>query len=282
VKRHELLAEAARLRKTAMGKMRTHRRRGVELAGSEFDPRVGTNAQLRTMSDKQLVSYIDRVKRFNLRGNQYYLTAKKEVVSSYRIDDFLRQQRRLDRLQGDIDKAFGHFEHLDTGERVSDYNARIRKGFDERIYRNAQKVYGDIVHSRRDLKKLSRLQREALRFGKASTFAEKAETKKRVATGYLNAQYEKHMGMLTKMIGDSSVLDPRLIRDLQGLSKKALVSLAKHSNIVERIRDAYEYEKKHDFSQLTLEGGSQKYGTASEPVRAIIHAYAKADASRPK
>lgn len=282
MKRHELLYEAAKARKTAMGKMRTHRKRGVELAGSEFDPRVGTNAQLRTMSDKQLVSYIDRLKRFNLRGNQYYLTAKKEVISSYRLDDFLRQQRRLDRLQASVDKAFGDFEHLATGERVSDYNARIRKGLEERIYRNAQKVYGDIVRSRRDLTKLSRLQREALRFGKASTFAEKAEAKKRMANGYLDAQYEKHMGMLSKMIGDSSVLDPRLVRDLQGLSKKALVSLAKHSNIVERIRDAYEYEKKHDFSQLTLEGGSQKYGNASEPVRAIIHAYAKADANSGK
>ena len=282
MKRHELLAEAARARKTAMGKMRTHRKRGVELANSEFDPRVGTNAQLRTMSDKQLVSYIDRINRFNLRGNQYYLTAKKEIISSYRVDDFLRQQRRLDRLQADVDKAFGHFEHLNTGERVSDYNARIRKGFEDRIYRNAQKVYGDIVHSRSDLKKLSRLQREALRFGKASTFAEKAEAKKRTANGYLNTQYEKHMGMLTKMIGDSSVLDPRLIRDLQGLGKKALVSLAKHSNIVDRIRDAYEYEKKHDFSQLTLEGGAKGYGTASESVRAIVHAYAKADANRAK
>ena len=282
MKRFELLAEAARLRKTAMGKMRTHRKRGVELANSEFDPRVGTNAQLRTMSDKQLVSYIDRLKRFNLRGNQYYLTAKKEILSSYRLDDFLRQQRRIDRLQVSVDKAFSNFEHLDTGESVSDYNARIRKGFEERIYRNAQKVYGDIVHSRSDLKKLSRLQREALRFGKASTFVEKAEAQKRMANGYLDAQYKKHMGMLSKMIGDSSVLDPRLIRDLQGLSKKALVSLAKHSNIVERIRDAYEYEKKHDFSQLTLEGGSQKYGTASEPVRAIIHAYAKADANSGK
>jgi hypothetical protein len=278
VKRHELLYEAAKARKTAVGKMRTHRKRGIDLAGSEFDPRVGTNAQLRTMSDKQLVSYIDRLKRFNLRGNQYYLTAKKEVISSYRLDDFLRQQRRLDRLQASVDKAFGNFEHLDTGESVSDYNARIRKGFEERIYRNAQKVYGDIVHSRSDLKKLSRLQREALRFGKASTFAEKAEAKKRMANGYLDTQYKKHMGMLSKMIGDSSVLDPRLIRDLQGLSKKALVSLAKHSNVVERIRDAYEYEKKHDFSQLTLEGGSQTYGKASEPVRTIIHAYAKADA----
>ena len=282
MKRHELLYEAAKVRKTAMGKMRTHRKRGIELAGSEFDPRVGTNAQLRTMSDKQLVSYIDRLKRFNLRGNQYYLTAKKEVISSYRLDDFLQQQRRLDRLQASVDKAFGNFEHLNTGESVSDYNARIRKGFEERIYRNAQKVYGDIVHSRRDLKKLSRLQREALRFGKASTFAEKAEARKRMANGYLDAQYKKHMGMLSKMIGDSSVLDSRLIRDLQGLSKKALVSLAKHSNIVERIRDAYEYEKKHDFSQLTLEGGSQKYGKASEPVRAIIHAYAKADANSGK
>lgn len=282
MKRHELLAEAAHARKTAMGKMRTHRKRGVELAGSEFDPQVGTNAQLRTMSDKQLVSYIDRVKRFNLRGNQYYLTAKKEIISSYRVNDFLYQQRRLDRLQADVDKAFGDFEHLTTGERVSDYNARVRKGFDERIYRNAQKVYGDIVHARGDLKKLSRLQREALRFGKASTFAEKADAKKRMATGYLDAQYNKHLGMLTKMIGDSSVLDPRLIRDLQGLSKKALVSLAKHSNIVERIRNAYEYEKKHDFSQLTLEGGAKGYGTASEPVRAIIHAYAKADANRTK
>lgn len=278
MKRHELLYEAAKARKTAVGKMRTHRKRGIDLAGSEFDPRVGTNAQLRTMSDKQLVSYIDRLKRFNLRGNQYYLTAKKEVISSYRLDDFLRQQRRLDRLQASVDKAFGNFEHLDTGESVSDYNARIRKGFEERIYRNAQKVYGDIVHSRSDLKKLSRLQREALRFGKASTFAEKAEAKKRMANGYLDTQYKKHMGMLSKMIGDSSVLDPRLIRDLQGLSKKALVSLAKHSNVVERIRDAYEYEKKHDFSQLTLEGGSQTYGKASEPVRTIIHAYAKADA----
>ena len=282
MKRHELLAEAARLRKTAMGKMRTHRKRGVELAGSEFDPRVGTNALLRTMSDKQLVSYIDRVKRFNLRGNQYYLTAKKEIISSYRVDDFLRQQRRLDRLQSDIDKAFGDFEHLNTGERVSDYNARVRKGFEERLYRNAQKVYGDIVHSRSDLKKLSRLQREALRFGKASTFAEKADAKKRLASRYLDTQYDKYLGMLTKMIGDSSVLNPRLIRDLQGLSKKALVSLVKHSNIVERIRDAYEYEKKHDFSQLTLEGGSQNYGSASEPVRAVIHAYAKADANRAK
>lgn len=282
MKRHELLAEAAKARKTAMGKMRTHRKRGVELAGSEFDPRVGTNTQLRTMSDKQLVSYIDRLKRFNLRGNQYYLTAKKEVISSYRIDDFLRQQRRLDRLQADVDKAFGNFEHLDTGESVSDYNARIRKGFEERIYRNAQKVYGDTVRSRSDLKKLSRLQREALRFGKASTFAEKAEAKKSMANGYLDAQYKKHMDMLSKMIGDSSVLDHRLVRDLQGLSKKALVSLAKHSSIVERIRDAYEYEKKHDFSQLTLEGGSQKYGAASEPVRAIIHAYAKADANKGK
>lgn len=282
MKRHDLLYEAAKVRKTAMGKMRTHRKRGIELAGSEFDPRVGTNAQLRTMSDKQLVSYIDRLKRFNLRGNQYYLTAKKEVVSSYRLDDFLRQQRRLDRLQADVDKAFGDFEHLDTGERVSDYNARIRKGFEERIYRNAQKVYGDIVRSRSDLKKLSRSQREALRFGKASTFAEKAEAKKRMANGYLNVQYEKHMGRLSKMISDSSILDPHLIRDLQGLSKKALVSLAKHSNIVDRIRDAYEYEKKHDFSQLTLEGGAKGYGTASEPVRAIIHAYAKADANRAK
>ena len=265
-----------------MGKMRTHRKRGVELAGSEFDPRVGTNAQLRVMSDKQLISYIDRLKRFNLRGNQYYLTAKEEVISSYRLDDFLRQQRRLDRLQAGVDKAFGDFEHLTTGERVSDYNARIRKGFEERIYRNAQKVYGDIVHSRSDLKKLSRLQREALRFGKASTFAEKAEAKKRMANGYLDAQYKKHMGMLTKMIGDSSILNPLLIRDLQGLSKKALVSLARHSNIVDRIRDAYEYEKKHDFSQLTLEGGAKGYGSASEPVRAIIHAYAKADANRSK
>lgn len=282
MKRHELLAEAARLRKTAMGKMRTHRKRGVELANSEFDPRVGTNAQLRTMSDKQLVSYIDRLKRFNLRGNQYYLTARKEIIRSYRVDDFLRQQRRLDRLQADVDKAFGHFEHLNTGERVSDYNARVRKGLEERIYRNAQKVYGDTVRSRSDLKKLSRMQREALRFGKASTFAEKAEAKKRLANGYLDAQYKKHMGMLTKMIGDSSVLDPRLIRDLQGLGKKALVSLAKHSNITERIRDAYEYEKKHDFSHLTLEGGAKGYGTASEPVRAIIHAYAKADANRSK
>lgn len=281
MKRHELLAEAAKARKTAMGKMRTHRKRGVELAGSEFDPRVGTNAQLRAMSDKQLVSYVDRLKRFNLRGNQYYLTAKKELISSYRLEDYLRQQRRLYRIQADIDRKFGHFEHLNTGERVSDYNSRIRKGFEERLYRNAKRVYGDIVHARGDLEKLTRMQREALRHGHASTFAEKAASKKLITSkGYLNEQYVEKMGKMSKMIGDSSILDPSLVRDLQGMGKRALVSMAKHSNVVDIIRDAYEFEKKHDFSQVTVEGGTKRYGSASESIRSIIHAYNKADRTR--
>lgn len=278
MKRHELLAEAAKARKTAMGKMRTHRKRGVELVGSEFNPRVGTNAQLRTMSDKQLVSYIDRLKRFNLRDNQYYLTAKKDIISSYRLEDYLRQQRRLYRIQEDIDKKFGHFEHLNTGERVSEYNSRVRKGFEERIYRNAKRVYGDIVHARGDLKKLTRMQREALRHGHASTFAEKAASKKLITSkGYLNEQYVEKLGKMSKMIGDGSIIDPSLVRDLQGMGKRALVSMAKHSNIVDIIRDAYEFEKKHDFSQVTVEGGTKRYGSASESIRSIIHAYNKAD-----
>lgn len=264
-----------------MGKMRTHRKRGVELAGSEFDPRVGTNAQLRNMSDKQIVSYIDRLKRFNLRNNQYYLTAKKEIISSYRLEDYLRQQRRLYRIQTDIDKKFGHFEHLNTGERVSDYNARIRKGLEERIYRNAKRVYGDVVHARGDLKKLTRMQREALRHGHASTFAEKAASKKLITSkGYLNEQYVEKLGKISKMIGDSSILDPSLVRDLQRMGKRALVSMAKHSNIIDIVRDAYEFEKKHDFSQVTVEGGTKRYGSASESIRSIIHAYDKADRAR--
>lgn len=281
MKRHELLAEAARARKTAMGKMRAHRKRGIELAGSEFDPRVGTNAQLRTMSDKQLVSYVDRLKRFNLRDNQYYLTAKKDIISSYRLNDYLRQQRRLYRIQADVDKKFGHFEHLNTGERVSDYNARLRKGFEERIFRNAKRVYGDVVQSRGDLKKLTRMQREALRHGRSSTFAEKAAAKKLITSkGYLDEQYVEKLSKITKMIGDSSILDPSLIRDINKISKKALVSMAKHSNIVDIIRDAYEFEKKHNFSQVTVEGGTKRYGSASESVRSIIHAYDKADRSK--
>ena len=265
-----------------MGKMRTHRKRGVELANSEFDPRVGTNAQLRTMSDKQLASYIDRVKRFNLRGNQYYLTAKGEIVSSYRVEDFLRQQRRLDRMLADVDKPFGHFEHKETGERISEYNARIRKGFEERIFRNAKKVYGDIVYARSDLKKLSRMQREALRFGKASTFAEKAALKKSEVGGYVDRMYADRMELLTRRIGESAALDQSLIRDLQGLSKKALISLSRHSDILRMIGEAYEYEKKHDFSMLTIDRRGAKHASSSESVRSLIHAYAKADANRSK
>jgi hypothetical protein len=230
------------------------------------------------MSDKQLVSYVDRLKRFNLRGNQYYLTAKKEIISSYRLDDYLRQQRRLYRIQADIDRKFGHFEHLNTGERVSDYNSRIRKGFEERLYHNAKRVYGDTVHARVDLKKLTRMQREALRYGHASTFAEKAASKKLITSkGYLNELYVEKMGELSKMIGNSSILDPSLVRDLQGMGKRALVSMARHSNVSDIIRDAYEFEKKHDFSQVTVEVGTKRYGSASESIRSIIRAYNKAD-----
>lgn len=285
VKRSELLAEAARARKTAMGKMRTHRKRGVELAGSEFDPRVGTNAQLRTMSDKQLVSYVDRLKRFNLRGNQYYLTASGGLVDSYTLDNYAYQLRRQERFYRDVDKPFEHLNYRDTMQNIAQRRA-YEKGVDDlSVFHAARRIDKTLQSADQMRAKYSKRQLLAFREQNKRAFDKRAadikEKMARTENGpYLVRRAEAIRKELLIELRGSKLQNTDLERMIEGMGRKALIAMHRNSDIVKHIRNMYEQSNKNR-SSASLEGGAAiGSGDASNTVRRILSTYAEADRSK--
>lgn len=284
MKRSDLLAEAARQRKTAMGKMRAHRKRGVELANSEFDPRVGTNARLRTMSDKQLVSYIDRVKRFNLRDRQYYLTSNGGIVDSYTLDNYAYQLRRQERFYRDVDKAYEHLNHEGTVRTIAQQRA-YEKSIDEASVFNAARRVDKTLQSVDQMKaKYSKRQLLAFREQNKRAFDKRAaDIKGRMARtkegAYLERRAEAIRRELLTELRGSKLRTADMERAIEGMSRKALVSMYRHTNIAAHTRNAYELSKPK-FSGVRIEGGAVSGDEQENAVRRILSDYAKADRAK--
>lgn len=285
MKRSELLREAAKVRKTAMGKMRTHRKRGVELAGSEFDPRVGTNAQLRTMSDKQLVSYVDRLQRFNLRGNQYYLTASGGLVDSHTLDNYVYQLRRQERFYRDVDKPFEHLNHRETTQTIAQRRA-YEKSVDElSVFHAARRIDKTLQSADQMRAKYSKRQLLAFREQNKRAFDKRAaDIKEKMARNengpYLVRRAEAIRKELLIELRGSKLHTADLERMIEGMGRKALIAMHRHSDIAKHIRNMYELSKM-DYSGVRMEGGAASgSGDATDTVRGILSTYAKADPSK--
>lgn len=285
MKRHEILAEAARARKTAMGKMRTHRKRGVELAGSEFDPRVGTNAQLRAMSDKQLVSYIDRLKRFNLRGNQYYLTASGGLVDSYTLDNYAYQLRRQERFYRDVDKPFEHLNHRETTHTIAQHRA-YEEGVDElSVFHAARRIDKTLQSADQMRAKYSKRQLLAFREQNKRAFDKRAadikEKMARTEDGpYLVRRAEAIRRELLTELRGSKLHTADLERTIEGMGRKALIAMYRHSDIAKHIRNMYELTK-WGRSGVRMEGGAASGGdNQKDAVRRILSDYAPASRAK--
>ena len=285
MKRHELLAEAARVRKTAMGKMRTHRKRGVELAGSEFDPRGGTNTQLRAMSDKQLVSYIDRLKRFNIRGNQYYLTASGGLVDSYTLDNYAYQLRRQERFYRDVDKPFEHLNHRETKQSIAQRRA-YEKGVDElSVFHGARRIDKTLQSVDQMRAKYSKRQLLAFREQNKRAFDKRAadikEKMARTEDGpYLVRRAESIRKELLSELYGSKLHTADIERMIEGMGRKALIAMYRHTDIAKYIRNMYE-QSKLNYSGVRMEGGAAGgSGQTKDTVREILSSYAKANPSK--
>ena len=284
MKRHELLYEAAKARKPALGKMRTHRKRGVELGTSEFDPRVGTNAQLRAMSDKQLVSYVDRLKRFNLRDRQYYLTSNGGIVDSYTLDNYAYQLRRQERFYRDVDKAYEHLNHEGTTRTIAQQRAH-EKSIDEQSVFNAARRIDKTLQSADQMRaKYSKRQLLAFREQNKRAFDKRAaDIKERMARTkdgtYLERRAEAIRRELLIELRGSKLRTTDMERAIEGLSRKALVSMYRHTNIAACIRNVYELYRP-DSSGVSIEGGAASGSEQENTVRRILSDYAKADRAK--
>lgn len=263
--------------------MRTHRKRGVELANSEFDPRVGTNAQLRTMSDKQLVSYIDRVKRFNLRGRQYYLTSNGGIVDSYTLNNYAYQLRRQERFYRDVDKAYEHLTHEGTTRTIAQQRA-YEKNLDELSVFNAARRIDRTLQSADQMKaKYSKRQLLAFREQSKRAFDKRAaDIKERMARTkdgtYLQRRAESIRRELLIELRGSKLRTTDMERAIEGMSRKALISMYRHTNIAAYIRNRYEMSKPNS-SGVRREGGASIGDEQENSVRRVLSDYAKADRS---
>lgn len=285
MKRHELLAEAAEARKRAMGKMRTHRKRGVELAGSEFDPRVGTNAQLRTMSDKQLVSYVDRLKRFNLRDRQYYLTSNGGLVDSYTLDNYAYQLRRQERFYRDVDKAYEHLNHRGTTRNIAQQRAYEKHVDELSVFQAARRVDKTLQSVDQMKAKYSKRQLLAFREQSKRAFDKRAaDIKERMARtkdgAYLERRAESIRKELLLELRGSKLRTTELERMIEGMGRKALVAVYRHTDIAKHIRNMYELSKLN-YSGVHMEGGAASgERDATDTVRGILSAYAEASGAK--
>lgn len=261
-----------------MGKIRTHRKRGVELAGSEFDPRVGTNAQLRTMSDKQLVSYIERVKRFNLRGNQYYIAGDKSIVSSAVVQAYQYQAKRQAQFRKRMLAGFEGFEYKDKGITVAAHEKQMADMRRKAELSNARRVYGTEggVHLR-----LSKAQIAAIRFSNADEFRKRTrelksqldkQPKKKGGKTYLQRQYEKDLELVEQALDKAHVDVSGARRDILKMGQRQLIALVRTSDIFERLQNLYELSRM-DYSKVTMEGGGS--GKAEDSLRRFISTYAR-------
>lgn len=265
-----------------MGKVRTHRKRGVELAGSEFDPRVGTNAQLRAMSDKQLVSYVERLKRFNLRGNQYYLTASGSLVDSYTLDRYAYQLRRQERFYHDVDKPFNHLNHRDTKQSIAQRLA-YEKSVDElSVFHAARRIDKTLQSVDQMRAKYSKRQLLAFREQSKRAFDKRAadikEKMARTENGpYLVRRAEAIRKELLTELQGSKLHTADLERMIEGMGRKALIAMYRHTDIAKHIRNAYELSTLN-YSGVRMEGGAASGGgDATNTLRGILSAYAEAD-----
>lgn len=285
MKRHELLAEAAKARKTAMGKMRAHRKRGVELAGSEFDPRVGTNAQLRTMSDKQLVSYVDRLKRFNLRGNQYYLTSNGGLVDSYTLDNYAYQLRRQERFYREVEKPFEHLNHRETDKTIAQQRAEDARVDALSVFHAARRADKTLQSADQMKAKYSKRQLLAFREQSKRAFDKRAaDIKKRMERTkdgtYLVRRAEAIRRELLTELRGSKLHTVDLERMIEGMGRKALIAMHRHTDIAKHIRNQYMLSDQ-GYSGVRMEGGAADgERNTADTVRGVISSYAQADRSK--
>ena len=237
------------------------------------------------MSDKQLVSYVDRLKRFNIRGNQYYLTASGGLVDSYTLDNYAYQLRRQERFYRDVDKPFEHLNHRETKQSIAQRRA-YEKGVDElSVFHAARRIDKTLQSADQMRAKYSKRQLLAFREQNKRAFDKRAadikEKMARTEDGpYLVRRAESIRKELLAELRGSKLHTADLERTIEGMGRKALIAMYRHSDIAKHIRNMYELSKLN-YSGVRLEGGAASgSGNATDTVRGILSAYAKADQSK--
>mgnify|MGYP003582784741 CR=1 FL=1 len=93
----DLRRELARLEKSATAKISRNRRKGIELGGSEFDPRIGPDAPGKRHNRRQLERAIKSVQEFNNRNTQFTALSGGVIAPSALVNETMRNQRRYNR-----------------------------------------------------------------------------------------------------------------------------------------------------------------------------------------
>lgn len=119
-----LRAEAKRRRAAATAKVARNRRQGVNLAGSEFDPRMSHDA-VNSMNSRQLRSYIKKLNAFTDRSNQFTPGYKGAPLSREAFKGFDQRQAQARQRQLEYESSISGFKAMGSDENVGQAKARM-------------------------------------------------------------------------------------------------------------------------------------------------------------
>jgi len=129
--RDRLRREIARRRKAATDKMRRLRDKGINLSGTELDPRRNASA-VNNYNTKQLRSYLNDLTQFTDRNTTFLPGAKNAILSSNLFNEYKELEGRFNEvstkhLEGIKDITIPHTD-MTIGERERDMLSKRAQG----------------------------------------------------------------------------------------------------------------------------------------------------------
>jgi hypothetical protein len=141
----DLRRELSRLEQRATAKISRNRRKGIELAGTQFDPRIGPDQKGKRYTRAKLERAVNELRAFNSRGTQFVPLSGGEIAPSSMAQEFVSNQRKYNNI---VNREFNRVKGFrlpnagddlskPTGMSIEERDASLFEGQDKRAKRAA-------------------------------------------------------------------------------------------------------------------------------------------------
>lgn len=133
-------AAAAKKHKAAIAKVSRLKKQGVDIAGTEFDPRKSWDV-VKRYNTKQLNAYMERLDQFNLRTRKFTALADRQPITQHVWNQFKKSEDRVNEIRNKILEAYGNLTPPDSTTTVAERMAKHSEANPSSIFapRDAQR-----------------------------------------------------------------------------------------------------------------------------------------------
>ena len=224
-----LRAEVERMRRAATRKVsRLKTARGVEVSGTEFDPRRGTQTP-NTYNATQLNAYRNKLSKFLSRNNQYVPDVEKRPIPQSEWDAYKRRENRYRQTAGQVYEQVKDIT-LPSGETVRERLSKM-----DAVHKQMHNTVMNPIFDPHNRSSGDIVDRKAL--AKLSKSLSKNSTKKSVATKVQMARDQSRQ--MIDVIGDRG-----MTKQLDKLSDNQFIALWNYTTFASNLALNYSSARK--------------------------------------